>query len=179
MAKKIYSLDEVIGHKYVVNYFKQRIETMTLPNMIILYGSSGIGKSAIAKIVACEVAGKVKSQEFVDKLKDAVIRKDQDTDCIKLFNMSTLSDKEEEIRRVVEEMNTTFSSTGIKFLILDEAHGMSNSAQDSILVELERLPDNVYVILCTTELNGLKDESPLILKQVTLLQLLTKVSSQA
>lgn len=148
---------DIIGHANLLNWLKARIEADTVPNVIIFHGNAGLGKTSIAKLLSVHTAFRNSSKSELDSALTAVIDNNQNIPSVISFNMSVIKENEEEIKRVVSEMNTTFSPTGRKCLILDEAHGMSRKAQDAILVELEALPSNVYVFMCTTEITTLRE----------------------
>lgn len=156
MAKKIESFNDIVGHDNLIRYIKRQVEKDTVPDVMIFHGSPGLGKSSIAKVLAVEIATRY-MPELKEQYIQSVIRENKDTDSIKLFNMSMIQEKEEEVQKVRDEMVIGFSRTKRKILILDEAHNMSKKAQDSILVDLEHLPQGVYVIICTTEVGQLKE----------------------
>ena len=149
MAEFIRSFNDIVGHKYVLNYLQNKLSTDSVPQSIIFSGSPGLGKTSIAKLLAIAINGNKPS------LIKSVIDENQSTDCIKLFNMSSVGDN---VESVVAEMQTAkFSSTLKKVIILDEVHGMTSKAQDAILVHLEYLPENIYVFMCTTEVSMLRE----------------------
>ncbi|MBQ2885930.1 MAG: AAA family ATPase [Alphaproteobacteria bacterium] len=153
MATKIESFDKVIGHRNLMTYLKHWLETETVPDVILFHGPAGLGKSSIAKLLAIELTTTEEDRESVT---DSVIRNNRSTGSIKLFNMSTIEDREEEIQKVSAELNMNFVDTKHKVLILDEAHEMSRQAQNSILTELEHLPKGLHVFICTTDAGALR-----------------------
>lgn len=158
MAKKIMSFDEVVGHKNLIRFLKEHIEEDNIADVVIFHGTPGVGKSSLAKLLAIEVAYRWEKDEAAkQKCKESVILQNASTDTIKLFNMSEISEKEEEIQRVKADLSTGFSKTGRKVLIMDEAHNMSKKAQDAILTEIEHLQKGVYVFICTTEISALRE----------------------
>lgn len=157
MGKLCYTLDEVVGHHNVVRYLQDKLAKDTMSDAILLTGSTGIGKTTIAKILACEIAYRYGSESItMQEAKEKVIRDDMSTNEVLLFNMSTLK-SDNEIQEVKANLSLGFSTTGRKVLLLDEAHGMTDEQQDSLLTSLEHLQHGVYVIMCTTEVGGLKD----------------------
>lgn len=148
-------LNDIVGHKPIVKWFDNCIKKDILPQVILLDGVAGIGKSSIAKIVACEIACKA----FPDRLEETkriVIEEDKSTDAVKLFNMSNLK-SQDAVLQVRSELNIGMSSTGRKAIIMDEAHGMNQEAQDSLLTAFEALPLGVYIFICTTDISNLED----------------------
>lgn len=167
MAVKLKNLDEVIGQKNIVRWFASVIKRDGLPPVVMLAGPAGIGKTSIAKIVACEVAC-YNSPELLEETKRAVIEEDKSTDCVKVYNMSNLK-SQEAVNAVKSDLNIGFSPTGRKVIIMDEAHGMSDEAQDSLLTTFESLQAQVYVIVCTTETSSFRDAflSRCVLRRLT------------
>lgn len=157
MAKAIKSYDQVIGHRSKVEWLKAAAAKDSVPDVMIFYGNPGLGKSSLAKLLAVDVTTRHESPELHARYIEQVIEKGESTDSVKVFNMSQIQEKEEEIQKVKAELTIGFSSTRRKVLILDEAHNMSNKAQDAILTDLENLQDGVYVFICTTEIGALRD----------------------
>lgn len=152
MAKKLKELSEVIGQSNIVRWFDGCIKRDALPQVVMLAGPTGIGKTSIANIVACEIAY-MNHPDMKEQGKIAVIDEGKSTDCVRLYNMSNLK-SQEAVAEVKNDLNIGFSSTGRKVIIMDEAHGMSNDAQDSLLVAFEHLQTQVYIIVCSTELES-------------------------
>lgn len=155
MAEKLKELDQVIGQQNIVKWFASCIKRDKMPQVIMLQGPAGIGKTSIAKIVACEVAY-MNSLEKLSDAKRLVIDESKSTDCVRLYNMSNLK-SQEAVTEVKSDLTIGFSSTGRKVIIMDEAHGMSDEAQDSLLTTFESLQAQVYIIICSTELESFRD----------------------
>lgn len=167
MAMKLKSLDNVIGQKNIVQWFKSCIKRDALPQVVMLQGPAGIGKTSIARIVACEVAC-MNCPDKLEETKRIVIDENKSTDCVRLYNMSNLR-SQEAVSEVKSDLMVGFSSTERKVIIMDEAHGMSDEAQDSLLTTFESLQLHVYVIVCSTEIESFRDAfmSRCILRRLT------------
>jgi len=153
----IKSYEQIVGHKNKVEWLRNAVAKDSVPDVIIFHGNPGLGKSSLAKLVAIDVATKFAGAELRERYVQQIIEEGVSTDSVKLFNMSQIQEKEEEIQKVKAELVVGFSSTGRKVLILDEAHNMSSKAQDAILTDLENLQQGVYVFICTTEIGALRD----------------------
>ncbi len=155
MAEKLKSLNQVIGQQNIVKWFISCIQRDKMPQVIMLQGPTGIGKTSIAKIVACEIAY-MNSPDKLEEAKRIVIDESKNTDAVRVYNMSNLK-SQEAVTEVKSDLSVGFSSTGRKVVIMDEAHGMSDEAQDSLLTTFESLQLQVYIIICSTELDSFRD----------------------
>lgn len=157
MARAIKRYDEIIGHKNIVSWIQNIVKKDTVPDVIIFHGNPGLGKSSLAKLLAVDVTTMYEAESVRQEYIKAVIEEHQSTDSVKLFNMSEIQEKEEEIQKVKAELCLGFSKTKRKVLILDEAHNISKKAQDAILTDIEHLQAGIYVFICTTEIGALRD----------------------
>lgn len=146
-------LKDIKGHKQIVKWFEACIKNDNLPQVILIDGVPGIGKSSIAKIVACEIACKDnpgKLQEY----KDSVIDNDKSMPGVRLYNMSNLKSADA-VKEVKADLSFGVSQLSRKVIIMDEAHGMTQEQQDSLLVSFESLQLGIYIIICTTDASSL------------------------
>lgn len=119
------SLDEVVGQQHILGEGKplrRIIESGQIPNMIF-YGSSGIGKTTVARIIA-------------------------DRTNMRLHKLNGTSASTADIKAIVEEVNSIAGYNGI-LLYLDEIQYLNKKQQQSLLEHIEN--GNITLIASTTE----------------------------
>lgn len=146
-------LKDMKGHKQIVKWFEACIKNDNLPQVILIDGVPGIGKSSIAKIVACEIACK-DNPDKLQEYKDSVIDNDKSMPGVRLYNMSNLKSADA-VKEVKADLSFGVSQLSRKVIIMDEAHGMTQEQQDSLLVSFESLQLGIYIIICTTDASSL------------------------
>lgn len=149
MPKKPTCFDDIVGHKNLVEFLKDHLAKGTLPQFIILEGDEGLGKSSFAKILALEIMGRD------PQVLQRVINENKSTESVLLYNMSINGGKDT-AKEVEANLSLGLSGLDKKAIILDEAHDMSDAAQEAFLVSTEYLPKGVYLFMCTTDSLNLK-----------------------
>lgn len=131
---------EVIGQNDIKEICCKALAEGKFPKFSIFYGPTGIGKSCIAELVARELTG----------YKGDIIN----APCIKKYNMATLMGKKD----IVEVINNIFKykTVGTTVFILEEVQVMKQEEEQTpFLEELTRIPDNLYIMMCTTKISSL------------------------
>lgn len=149
MPKKPESFTDIVGHKHLADFLKEHLANGTLPQFIIFEGDEGLGKSSLAKLLALELMGRD------PVVLQRVIRENRSTEGVLLYNMSVNGGKDT-AKEVESNLSLGLSGLTRKVIIMDEAHGMSEAAQDVFLVSTEYLPEGVYLFMCTTDSLNLK-----------------------
>lgn len=149
MPKKPTCFDDIVGHKNLVEFLKDHLAKGTLPQFIILEGDEGLGKSSFAKILALEIMGRD------PQVLQRVINENKSTESVLLYNMSINGGKDT-AKEVEANLSLGLSGLDKKVIIFDEAHDMSDAAQEAFLVSTEYLPKGVYLFMCTTDSLNLK-----------------------
>ena len=124
--------DEVVGQHHVITALKNTIDNKTAKTFLFT-GPSGTGKTTLARIAAKKCGC----------LEDDITEIDAATNT----GIDAMRD--------VASMGRClpFSGSGIRAIIIDEAHSLSASAWKSLLKILEEPPTHLYWFLCTTELD--------------------------
>lgn len=151
----LHKLSEVVGQQSLITWLGSMLNQDKVPHVLMLVGQPGIGKTSIAKIIACEIAYKDKPSKL-EEAKEKVIDKNGNTSAVSLYNMSNLK-SQDAVLEVRNDLTVGLSSTRRKVVIMDEAHGMSEAAQDSLLVKFEALESDVWVIVCSTDITSFRE----------------------
>lgn len=124
------SLDQVIGNEEIVQFLMGKMEEAEIPQVYLFHGPTGCGKTTLGRIVA-----KAVGCESVD------IR---EVDAADFRGIDT-------VREIIKTSKYHSIGGGARAWIIDEAHKMTNDAQNALLKLLEDTPDKAYFIICTTD----------------------------
>lgn len=120
---------QMVGQKSAVAQLENMVESDNIPHAVMLYGSSGCGKTTAARILAHKIGCSPSD--------------------IKEYNSADFNGVED-VRKIRQVMNSKGVSGGSRVWILDEVHLCSREAMTALLKHLEEPPDWIYFILCTT-----------------------------
>ena len=121
---------DVRGQREAVGIIKGWLAKNAVPHAIMLEGPSGCSKTTLARILAKEL-GATSAMDY----QEINVSEDRVVDMV-----SALGD---DVRRNI--------SGGNRVWVLDEVHGLTKRAQNSILKKLEEAPAYAYFVLCTTD----------------------------
>lgn len=121
------TLEEFHGNSDLVTYLSNVKEW---PHSVLFHGTSGCGKTTLARIMANKLNCKGNDLREVDSADFRGI----DT-----------------IREIRKQAQYKPLEGDCRVWILDEAHKMSNDAQNALLKILEDTPKHVYFMICTTD----------------------------
>jgi DNA polymerase III gamma/tau subunit len=152
---RITSFDELVGNGIVLSLIKSGLRSRSLPNMLLLKGVHGIGKSSVAgligKALTCltPVDGLACGEcEMCVKNEEALLKSGVGLNLVKV-NMALVS-KEGTVGDEIKDIFRLAKPRGNYVKILEEFHSLKDSEQRLFLEETERLPSNVTLVLTST-----------------------------
>lgn len=123
------TFDEVVGHASIIRSLKSVLKDGKAKSFLFV-GPSGVGKTTLARIVGREVGAGMNVTEI-----DAATYTGID-----------------DMRAVIDMSRTrALGDTGVRLVIIDEAHALSSAAWKSLLKALEEPAPHLYWALCTTD----------------------------
>ena len=138
------TIHEIIGQKTLINTLIKQFNTR-LPHFFILYGPVGSGKTTLARMISLAIQlGKNISEISTD---DWVHYKTFDISEINAANKNGV----DFVREIIESMRYKPLRCKAKIVIFDEAHQLTQSAQNALLTETEDVSNHVFYIFCTSE----------------------------
>ena len=126
------TLDDVIGQNNTVRILKKALEKQSIKNAYLWAGTSGCGKTSIARAFAKAINGSL----------DGLIELDAGS-----------AGNIDQIRAIVESANQRSLSSSYKIILIDEAHCISTAGYQVLLKCLEECPEYTIFMFCTTEPN--------------------------
>ncbi len=142
---------EVLGQEFVVKILKEAAKQKRLAHAYLFAGPRGTGKTTIARLIA-KIANCEKSN--VEPCNSCVACKSIDEgaslDVVEIDGASNRGI--DEIRDLKENARTAPINSKNKVFIIDEAHMLTAPAFNALLKTLEEPPENVIIILATTEI---------------------------
>lgn len=140
---------DIVGQSQYVGMFQTMVNTHSFPSFSILGGPPGVGKSLIAELIGksltCTGEGQVPCGQCAncksfDSGKSMRVIK---------YDMPNIG--EDTIEEVITNIFKV-DSTGTRVFILEEAHVMNRDRiQTRFLEGTTRIPEDVYIIICTTQ----------------------------
>lgn len=138
-------LSELIGQDTLVNELRE-LGKRRIPVMFMFVGEPGVGKSTVAKVLANAVqcSHGVFGEPCDECLENSCMFNIIERNCA---DLGTKADMQELLRGL-----NVFASYGkYRVVILDEAHGMGQRAQETLLIPTENTDLPTVFILCTTD----------------------------
>lgn len=142
--------DNIIGQKHLKPVIQQALLNGKFPRFSLFSGPSGVGKSTMAELCAMSIACESSLNEPCCNCNSCRAFIEGKSLNIKKYNMAKMLGK----RDVVEVLDDIFkfeSIQGLTIYILEEIHVLRDNEQSPFLEELTKIPDDVYIMACTTQ----------------------------
>lgn len=153
------NLNEYIGNRKIVSSMLGVLRSGKRPQVILLEGHAGCGKTTFARLIAKEYMCENRNDEMgacgvCDSCKEIEeFIRTGNTDM--LMNVreidNSVSGNKQDIDELLNEAEMPSPDGNWKVYILDECHLLSAGAQGRLLKMLEEPPEKVLMILCTTD----------------------------
>ena len=142
--------DAVVGQNHLKPVIQQALLSGTFPKFSLFTGPSGTGKSSIAELCAMALSCSNSLTDPCGVCDNCKAFKEGRSRIIKKFNMAKMLGKKD-IISVLDEIFEFESIEGMTIYILEEVHVLKDTEQSPFLEELTRIPDDVYIMMCTTQ----------------------------
>lgn len=161
LEERPFSHDDIIGNKGVMKTFKEYSKTRQYPDVMFFAGDSGTGKTTLALLVSALLIDKnpvqTKEGHFdpnPESPTSIAIREEKFNNNVLFYNASTMDKNAVNALEDEVSMPPLLTASPIKILIIDEAQELGKAAKGSTLKLLEKKRKNVYIILCTMNLES-------------------------
>ncbi len=150
-------LADIIGQESAVKILSNTITSGQLHHAYIFGGKFGIGKTSCSRIFAASVnnkSGMTLEPDLSDPdILDIYEGKSKDVREIDAASNRGIEDIRE-LKNVIQYSPFVFK---YRFVIIDEAHRLTGDGAEAALKMIEEPPKNVIFILCTTDVDKLKE----------------------
>ena len=156
--------EEFSGSRNVIKLLMRYLEDETLPNVVILNGLTGCGKTTLAYLLTqsllclnnkeshnpdpchqCNVCSELQNSLYINGSPTPGLN-------VFTFDMSLYGDESEYIKNVVNIIDSPLHGHRKRIILLEELHITQPSLQEKLDRALEFIKQNVYVFICTTNL---------------------------
>lgn len=144
MEEYALSFQDIIGHNDVKNEIINSIECGRFAHAHIISGEDGIGKSLIAKEAAFKLLNKEPGREYADIIEFRLLK-----------NKKSIG--VDEIKSIIEEINTKPYEGDKKVIIIHNADSMTAEAQNAFLKTVEEPPKGIFILLLCEKVENLLD----------------------
>lgn len=141
---------EVIGQEHITDVLRNQVRTGRIAHAYLFSGTRGTGKTSTARIFARAVnCLHPVDGEPCGECEACRINLAESIDIIEMDAAS--NSRVDEMRALLDKAEFAPIHLKTKIYIIDEAHMLSNSAENALLKTLEEPPEHIVFILATTE----------------------------
>ena len=150
--------EEIIGQKHIVKILRNQIKKGTVSQSYLFAGTRGTGKTTTARILAkavnCTCSDPSIDLPCGECVNCRAITEGRFLDVVELDAAS--NNGVESLRQITESVQYPPTVGKYKVYIIDEAHMLTDSAENAFLKTLEEPPAHVIFILATTNPEKIK-----------------------
>lgn len=140
-------LSDLIGQDHLIELLKNQFSSGRIPHFYIIEGPVGVGKTTIARIIA--LCLQTKEKDFSNTLDWKHLKRYEIIE-INAANKNGVDD----IRQLSEMVKYKPVPPSLsRVIILDEAHQLTNAAQNALITDTEDTLEHVFYIFCTSTIN--------------------------
>lgn len=166
------SWDKIVGQSDIKDIILNAIYAGNFPKFSIFSGPTGVGKSCMAELAAQTLLCSSKENRPCGKCEGCLAKSKRS---IIKHNMAAMMGKKD----IVQVMDGIFKYEGIDdttVYILEEVQVLKQKEEQTpFLEELTKIPDGVYVMMCTTQVSKLL---PALRNRATIFQLTTPTAAE-
>ena len=147
------NFDDIIGQEYIINTLKNSIINHKLSHAYIFSGPRGTGKTTTAKVFAKAINCAEPNGANPCEKCDFCQHFNENPDIIELDAAS--NNGVDDIREIIDNVKLAPTNGKYKVYIIDEAHMLTQSAFNALLLTLEEPPAHSIFILATTNVENI------------------------
>jgi DNA polymerase-3 subunit delta' len=156
MEQIMQGFEQIIGHDSIIRHFQNAISSQKLSHAYILHGEEGMGKktlaAAFAKTLQCEEKGIVSCNRCKSCMQ---VESGNQPDIIWVTH-EKISIGVDDIRLQVNgDIQVKPYSSPYKIYIIDEAHKLTEQAQNALLKTMEEPPEYAIILLLVSNISYL------------------------
>lgn len=153
------NLEGVVGQTSIVRTLSNALTSNKLHHAYLFIGKFGTGKTSVSRILAasenCTISPGLHPCGKCDVCKNIFDGNHVDVAEIDAASNAGKVDQVRELKRSASYNPIDGAKT--KYFIIDECHRMTPAAEESLLKLIEEPPPNVRFVLCTTELEQMRN----------------------